>query len=173
MGMGVVAATREESPCVVRGPRGHRGAKGPPGPTGQTGPPGPPLAASFAYASCIFHRNTSIGEAQIDLIPDAPLPFPAFVGQNVTSQYTGLVVERAGWYQVSYGLGGKAFPAAFRVSVTRNGRVVGALQGSVAISGSFIVTAQAGDLFEMYTDAYYLRGEDSDTAYSLSIVQLA
>jgi hypothetical protein len=82
-------------------------------------------------------------------------------------------VEHPGWYQVSLGMG-KSFREEFRVDVRKNGRVVGALQGLVALSGSFMVAAAAaGDLFELYTDSLYLKGPDRVTAYSLSIVQLA
>jgi hypothetical protein len=57
--------------------------------------------------------------------------------------------------------------------VKRKDVVVGAFQGLQVLSESFVVAAQAWDVFAMYTDAQVFIGPGGAVAYSLAIVQLA
>lgn len=82
------------------------------------------------------------------------------------------MVVHTGYYQIALRMG-RSLRTPFMAYVKRNGQVVGAFQGIDLLSESFMVTADAFDVFEMYTDAIYFSGPGGATAYSLSIVQLA
>lgn len=143
-------------PIGPQGPRGFTGPTGATGPQGPQGPVGPTGENGLASYGGLF--STAVG---ILLLTPTNAVLPLGTGmpaKNVVYGANSITVNRAGDYQINYGIIGSVNPAStISLSVARNGtaipstvrtRVFDQAQ-NISHDGSVIVTLAAGDVLTL------------------------
>lgn len=157
-----------------QGPVGEPGTQGPPGVNGTIGPPGPPRPRALGYAAYVFNSSKNQSSTLSGLV----LNFNYILTSNMGHTSTSLSIVNAGTYQVSMS-GNNFLGNPIRFSILQNGAQIpgGDFSGvgtsaPASFTGYVIVSAAAGDYFELYVQAGAFGGKDHTVAYSLSLVQV-
>jgi hypothetical protein len=146
------------------------GPQGPPGVDGAVGPQGPIWARPFGYATYYY------GPRGILQNLPAILTFATFVTQKMSYTSTRLIVQVAGFYQVTINIY-SVYPLSANVWVLKNGLQFpdGSFYPPAAgtgrvFSATFVVAAAAGDYFEIRSQISQYIGYPNGIAYSLMLI---